>query len=592
LHLVAIRDGTIDRSLAVEDLPLTIGSAQGSDLRLEDDAVPAHLATLRDGGEGRAPRFELEGSAAWMRARPGEKVSAGPWTLTFFETGEVADPSALVGHLVGLAGALRGGPGPEEAAAAVLDALRQVFHASWGALLAGGSEEDPRVLLTSGAREQGCGDAVSRTVLEALRTSPGAVLDTGVLEDPALAQAESIPAEVRSVIAAELVHDGVAVGTVYLERPAQRRGYQAGDRALLAGLCRFAAAELAGLQELRVHRDRARRYAALRRLDATEAHGSGAILGESEPVRGLRAQIAKVAESGVTALILGETGTGKELVARAVHEESPRREGPFVSINAAAIPAALFEAELFGHAPGAFSGATGRRPGRIELAHGGTLFLDEVGELEPGLQAKLLRVLEDRLVEPVGGGAPVPVDVHLVAATNRSLENRMAAGEFREDLFYRLAVFRLEVPTLRERPEDVGLLAEAFLAHFAGRYGRPVTGLSQGARAALDEHSWPGNVRELRNCIERAVVRAEGALLEVEDLGLVSVPRAAPPLGEDEEEYPDLAAARAAAEVRFLRRVLAEARGDARVAHRAAGVSLATMYNKCRQYGLDLESFR
>jgi transcriptional regulator with GAF, ATPase, and Fis domain len=589
---VAIRDGTIDRSLAIEDLPLTVGSAPESDLRLEDEAVPARLATLRDGGEGRPPRFELEGSAAWMRARPGEKVSAGPWTLTFFEAGETADPAELVRHLVALAGALRGGPGPEEAAGAVLDALRQVFDARWGALLAGTPQGDPRVLLTAGTRGEGLGDTVSRTVLETLRSSEGPVLDTGVLEDPSLAQAESIPADVRSVIAAELVHEGEGVGTVYLERPAQRRAYQAGDRALLAGLCRFAAAELAGLQELRVHRDRARRYAALRRLEASEAHGSGAILGESEPVRELRAQITRVAESGVTALILGETGTGKELVARAIHEESPRRDGPFVSINAAAIPTSLFEAELFGHAPGAFTGATGRRPGRFELAHGGTLFLDEVGELEPGLQAKLLRVLEDRRVEPVGGGAPIPVDVHLVSATNRSLEERMAAGEFREDLFYRLAVFRLEVPTLRERPGDVGLLAEAFLAHFAGRYAREVTGLDAGARAALDKHPWPGNVRELRNCIERAVVRAEGALLGVEDLGLASALQVEPPAGEDEEEYPDLAAARAAAEIRFLRRVLAEARGDARVAHRAAGVSLATLYNKCRQYGLDLESFR
>jgi formate hydrogenlyase transcriptional activator len=228
--------------------------------------------------------------------------------------------------------------------------------------------------------------------------------------------------------------------------------------------------------------------------------------------------VARVAATNTNVLVTGETGTGKELIARAIHAASARRERLLVKVNCAAISAGLVESELFGHEKGAFTGAVQRRKGRFELAHGGTLFLDEVGELPPETQVKLLRVLQEREFERVGGSETVQVDVRVVAATNRNLRQMVALGRFREDLYYRLAVFPVALPPLRERIADVPLLARSFLLRFARQAGRPIRDITPEAMDALCNYRWPGNVRELQNVIERSVILARGHLLDLDAL--------------------------------------------------------------------------
>ena len=254
--------------------------------------------------------------------------------------------------------------------------------------------------------------------------------------------------------------------------------------------------------------------AAYAALEAAE----GAFLGRSPRAQAALKVAHQVADSTATVLIQGESGTGKELLARIVHENSRRARGPFVAVNCAAIPETLLESELFGHERGAFTGAAARRLGRFERASGGTLFLDEVGDMSPTMQAKILRVLQEHEIERVGGETPVRVDVRVVAATNRDLEAEVAAGRFRDDLYYRLAVVVVRLPALRERGDDVDLLARRFLEDFAAEHGRPVRLLAPEAAERLRAYTWPGNVRQLRNVVERAVLVAEGEVLRADHL--------------------------------------------------------------------------
>jgi PAS domain S-box-containing protein len=252
------------------------------------------------------------------------------------------------------------------------------------------------------------------------------------------------------------------------------------------------------------------------RKEIRELRDFGEILGTSPPMQRMLEDLRQVAATDASVLILGETGTGKELVARAVHELSPRRSKPLVKVNCGAIPASLIESELFGHEKGAFTGATGRREGRFSMADGGTIFLDEVGEIPPDLQVKLLRVLQEGEFESVGGDRTRSVDVRVIAATNRDLEAMMREGTFRQDLYYRLNVFPLRVPPLRERSEDVELLARTFAERFAQRLGRPLAPLTADGLAKLCRYEWPGNVRELQNVIERAVITSRDGRLNLE----------------------------------------------------------------------------
>ena len=242
------------------------------------------------------------------------------------------------------------------------------------------------------------------------------------------------------------------------------------------------------------------------------------MIGETEPMRKVYDLLSRVAPIPSTVLLLGESGTGKELAARALHRNSPRADKPLVAINCATLVESLLESELFGHEKGAFTGAIYQKRGKLELAEGGTIFFDEVGELSPAIQAKLLRVLEELEFERVGGTQTIKVDVRVIAATNRNLKAEMEAGKFREDLYYRLNVVSIPMPTLRERPEDISLLANYFVAEYSNKCKRRVTGISPEARRLLSAYHWPGNVRELQNAIERAVVIGRTDLIMPEDL--------------------------------------------------------------------------
>lgn len=316
----------------------------------------------------------------------------------------------------------------------------------------------------------------------------------------------------------------------------------------------------------------------------------GELVGSSPALREAYRTVARVAPSTSSVLVEGESGTGKELVARALHDMSDRRDRAFVAVNCAALPEGLLEAELFGYERGAFTGAVGRSDGRFGRADGGTLFLDEVGEMGPGLQAKLLRALESGEIERLGTGETIRVDTRVVAATNRDLNSRAREGEFREDLLYRLAVVRVSLPPLRERMEDLLPLTEAFVARFARQHGRPVRAISSEALAALRARAWPGNIRELRNVLDRAVLLARGGVVRTIDLADdASAPGLSPVGGSGTTGYPPDLALRDVEE-RHIRKVLAHTGGHLGDAAAILGVHRNTMTAKVRDYGIDPEA--
>ena len=343
------------------------------------------------------------------------------------------------------------------------------------------------------------------------------------------------------------------------------------------------------LEELRVI---LRRALHIREIELAEAAGAPIarkryhrLVGESESMRKVFGLIQRVAPTDATVLVVGENGTGKELVAHAIHLASGRREDPFIPISCGAIPETLLESELFGHERGAFTDAYRTREGKFELADKGTLFLDEIGELPMHLQVKLLRFLQERVVERVGGRDPISVDARVVAATHRDLPGMRDSGKFREDLFYRLSVVTIPVPPLRARGDDLRLLAEYFLEFYGRQHKRRIKGFTQAALRAVQAHAWPGNVRELENRIQRAVILAQDAYLRPEDLDLQSA-------GGSQEPLPTMQVARDEAERRLLVEVLTRNAGNVTRAARDADVSRPTLHDLMHKHGLDAARFR
>jgi two-component system, NtrC family, response regulator len=288
--------------------------------------------------------------------------------------------------------------------------------------------------------------------------------------------------------------------------------------------------------------------------------------------------VERVASADVSVMLLGASGTGKELLARGLHETSGRRDGAFVAINCAAIPENLLESELFGHEKGAFTGAVKTTEGKIEQAHGGTLFLDEIGDVPLSLQVKLLRFLQERTIERVGGRKGIPVDTRVVTATHRDIDAMVASGAFREDLYYRIAEIVVHIPSLAERPGDASLLGRAFVQRFASSMRSDVTGLTPDALAALDAHSWPGNVRELENRVKRAVIMADGKLVTAADLDLVE--------GESADDPINLKSVREAADRKAIARAIARTEGNISGAAKLLGISRPTLYDLLKNYDI------
>ncbi len=322
-----------------------------------------------------------------------------------------------------------------------------------------------------------------------------------------------------------------------------------------------------------------------------ERYGFHQILGRSQVLRDALTRAEKVAPTETSVLLTGESGTGKELVARAIHHASTRADGPFLAINCAALPETLLESELFGHERGAFTGADRQKAGRFELAAGGTLFLDEVGELSPAVQAKLLRVVQERELQRLGGTATLRADVRIITATNRNLEQAVAAGQFREDLYYRLNVFTVHLPPLRERGDDVLLLAEHLVRELAPNIGTSNAGLSREARDALLVHSWPGNIRELQNAIERALIMSDGGLITAAQLGITSRPTRPAHVKSDDTgaqvDAPATADSLPEMEKRMVLHALEQAKGNKSRAAKLLGLTRSQLYTRLTRYGLD-----
>jgi two-component system NtrC family response regulator len=307
------------------------------------------------------------------------------------------------------------------------------------------------------------------------------------------------------------------------------------------------------------------------------------IIGVSDSMRSVCRAIEKVAPTGATVLLLGESGTGKELLARALHRLSGRSHKPFVAINCAAIPDTLLESELFGYEKGAFTGADKRTPGKLETADGGTVFLDEIGEMPPPLQVKLLRFLQERTVERIGGRTPIALDLRIVCATNRDLEALIGSGGFRDDLFYRVSEVMVRVPPLRERQGDSLLVAQLLLQEMAERFEKPTRSLAPDAIRAIQTYRWPGNVRELENRVKGAVIMADGAVVTASDLGLQDP--------SENLEYLNLRVARQRAEVQAVRQALAIAQGNLSRAAELLGVTRPTVYDLLEKHHIDAAQF-
>jgi DNA-binding NtrC family response regulator len=346
----------------------------------------------------------------------------------------------------------------------------------------------------------------------------------------------------------------------------------------------FSPGELSARVSKSLEQLRAERELAWLRDEVATRGNKPMVVGRSPAMAAVVAVADKVAPKPVTVLITGESGTGKEVLARYLHERSDRRTGPFVAVNLPAIPSELVESALFGHEKGSFTGATRQTYGKFELANAGTLFLDEIGELKSDVQAKLLRALQEREIERVGGARPIPVDLRVICATNRNLEKMVQSGRFREDLYWRLKVVPIELPPLRTRREDIRDLAQHFLTRYAAAYGRPPQTLGEGAAAMLENHSWPGNIRELENLVERLVVVCDATQIDESMLPLdLSVSAG---LAHEAEKESNFAAATAAFEKGYLRRVLAQCGWNRRKAAEQLGIGYSTLKTKLRLHGL------
>jgi len=526
-NALAVRDLSVSRrhcelraegdSWTVRDLESRLGTfVNGTavrDRRLEHGDLlrigGTLLLYLREEADGPSAPAAIDFVAeTTVRVPVADERDGGPeWLLATL--GPEGRSTRQLAALLGISRAVQRSATVEALARQLLDRLAEVLPAERLALLL--ETEAGAGLRAAGVRGGEEEPAVSRTVAERAIGERQALLCNDVRAAAAYGAAESLRAErVRSLLCVPLVAGERCFGVLYADAREPGVRFEPHHLRFLTAVAAIAAVAVEDLRRrewLEAENERLRR-----------AEGGYGMIGESAAMRKVYDFIARVAPTDATVLLRGESGTGKEVAARAIHAASRRRGGPFVAFSCAALSETLLESELFGHERGAFTGAIARKAGRLELADEGTVFLDEVGEIRPALQAKLLRVLEERRFERVGGTRPIEVDIRLIAATNRDLEKAIADGSFRDDLYFRLNVVSLTLPPLRRRRGDVGLLANHFAALYGERFGRPVAGIDEAARACLEAYDWPGNVRELANAIERAVVLGDGDAIHPEDL--------------------------------------------------------------------------
>jgi transcriptional regulator with GAF, ATPase, and Fis domain len=507
----------------------TIGRAPGNDVVLDDPGVaPTHATLVRSGAA--LTLSVSDKSGAYVNGRrtskatlsAGDEVLLGAWKLTLHDGEPVAPTSEDVAslstmeELVRLSADMMRDPTPEKLFSTLLRGLVKLTRAEKGFIIV--FHDGERHL----AAQHNVGGAqldlsrVSDSIVDKVVETLQPVIVSDALHDQRFGKAQSVvDLKLSSVLCVPLLHAAELLGVIYLGNDKVTDLFTEQDLTVLRIYA--SQASLVVYTALLLNRLRLDNRALRRRLDRA-THGE--IIGASPPMTAVFKVVKRAAPTDLTVLVLGETGTGKELVAREIHARSARSEGPFVAINCGAIPEALLESELFGHRRGAFTGADSDKVGKIEAASGGTLFLDEIGEMPMNLQVKLLRVLQERVIERVGEVMPRKVDLRVVAATNRDPEEMVRAGTFREDLFYRLNELTITLPPLRDRGEDIELLAQYFLRQYREKYDATAKGFSNAALAALKSAWWPGNVRELENRVKKAVIMSDRALLTAEDLGL------------------------------------------------------------------------
>ena len=400
----------------------------------------------------------------------------------------------------------------EELVREILDAVFEIIPVDRGAILLGRGEKDFTSVYAKHRDQQNQPVRVSRTVVERVMRERVAVLTNDIQTSETLKSAESLmAAQISSLMCVPLIVVEKLLGAIYLDTSDPIVRFDEAHLQLLAGIAGMAAVSLENARQIEWLEDENSR---LRSTLAIEHN----MIGESPAAQEVYRFIQRVAPAKSAILICGESGTGKELAAHAIHANSPRADQPYVPINCAALTETLLESELFGHEKGAFTGAIGRKQGKLEVAHGGTVFLDEIGEMTMAMQSRLLRFLQDHRIERLGGTRAIELDVRIIAATNRNLEEMIKNGTFREDLYHRLNVVKLTMPPLRDRRDDIPLLASYFTMKYANECKRSVTGITPEARALLQTYDWPGNIRELENAIERAVVLGSADTIGVEDL--------------------------------------------------------------------------
>jgi transcriptional regulator with GAF, ATPase, and Fis domain len=512
----------------------TLAAAADSDVRVPD--LRGVVAIQYDGESFTATA--LEGAHLVVNGRKrgqhtledGDTLQLGATQLVF-QSGErvpapaqvrrdvAVQPEALAtSRLAQFARQLASEPGVDTALTRLLDALIEVVRADKGFVLVV-NDGTPQVLQARNFQRENVADAVERlsdTIVKRVLETQKPLCIEDALHDSQFNASESVVnLKLASVMCLPLVMRRELIGAIYLGNDKLTNLFTERELEMATSFCSTAVL----LVELGRQLDdlRADKKALLDRLDQ---HVYGDIIGACDPMRDIFRKIDKVAGTDISVLVTGETGTGKELIAREIHRRSPRKAGPFVAINCGAIPENLLESELFGHARGAFTGAVAARPGRFQAASGGTLFLDEIGDMPPGLQVKLLRALQDRAVTRVGENKPEAVDIRVVAATNKDLDEELKAGTFREDLYYRINVVHLHLPALRDRGEDALMLAKWFLGRAVRELGSKVKGFAPQALVAIKRFRWPGNIRQLENRIKKAVVLAEKPLISPDDLEL------------------------------------------------------------------------
>ena len=531
-RLVLTSPGGAVRSVPLIKRITSVGRGAEVDVRLEDAGAPDHALTLLwDGRSYRAGSvgapFLVDGKkrdAHVMKDGDVIRVSdtwialslsdAPPDAVSATDRGQEA--LSTLHRLTDFSARLLQSGDVRALLEALLDEAIDLTGGDRGFLVLVEAEQRTVKVARNVARENVARDleTLSDTVVDRVLGSGEPLLVSDATADPDFSASTSVVnLKLSSVLCVPLMHRGRPFGLVYVG--SDRVGTHF-DRSGLDTLTIFAAqASLLVQNALLLDELRADNRGLRERL---EQQRFGEILGSCPGMQEVYRQIEKVAPTDLSVLVVGETGTGKELVARELHRRSPRAGGPFVAINCGALPETLLESELFGHVKGAFTGAVATRPGRFQQASGGTLFLDEVGDKPPVLQVKLLRALQDRTVQKVGDHRDEPVDIRVIAATHRTLEEEVKRGAFREDLYYRLATLTLRVPPLRDRGEDVAVLARGFLRTFSEAYRTAARGFTPAALVAIRRHGWPGNVRELENRIKKAVVLSDGPLVRAEDL--------------------------------------------------------------------------